>query len=110
MDTSIIKEIYEVQMMANEIAFNVGQYEAAYYDLMGALSCAEQLDTNEPLEAVRNRAIEQLAFIDQNHAEFKFSTQSSKARGQRDSVFATPPRMVDAILQGRLTKFGRNYR
>ncbi len=91
MDKSIIKAIYENQMLVNEYTFENGQYETAYYALLAALSCAKQLETNEPLEAVRQRAIEQLAFIDQNHPENRFSTQSSKARGLLESVYATPP-------------------
>ena len=75
-----LSELYQQQLSSNQRAFTLGEYNVAYHALMAALHCAETLKDAHGLSEVKQRAEEQLVWIEQHHPEYEHSTQSAIRR------------------------------
>ncbi len=94
----IVESLYNHALAMNEEAFEAGLYDTAYHFLMGAYYCAKQLKSSQPLQKVRQRAIEQLAWIDEYHPEYDHSTRSSSDHGLGYSIFSNLANQAGAML------------
>ncbi len=83
-----VRYLYDQLMTINEEAFAMHSFNVAYHTLDAALNCALQLDDEAAIQRVKDIAIAQLSWIDQNAPNYKHSTPSALVRGH-ESVFHT---------------------
>lgn len=82
------QDIYDQLMDINKEAFGQGHYEVAYHALAAALHCTVQLEGQEVLTALEQRAREQRDWIDTSASGHPLSSQSASLHGHA-SVYSS---------------------
>ncbi len=98
---SVQEDMYNRAIELNKKAFSIQQFDAAYHFLAGALHCARQLESDEPLTNVKTLATDEIAWIDEHAPGYEHSTQSVKTRHQSKGIYQHLADQAEAALKMR---------
>ncbi len=99
-DKAAAQNLYDQLVRINKEAFEAGMYDAAYHALCSAMHCAQHLESDQALLDIKNKAEEELAWIDLYKPGYEYSSTSSAERNH-ESIYKMLSRQAEAKVKIR---------
>ncbi len=101
-DNNLVEDLFHGQIKVNQMAFEAGLIDVAFYALESALHCARELEHDQALLTVHKIAIEQGKLLSMNnHSHNKGSSQLGAGHDLNKDLFIRISDHANTILNLR---------